>query len=209
MPELEQMPEAHMFRAYGVYLLKSQHRLIRQLKKRYQPSVHGHRTWKSSFLLMDYLSENPIRKGARVLEVGCGWGAASVFCAARFKAQVAGLDIDREVFPYLELIAELNDVEIEPLRCKFENLKGKQLGAYHTVIGADICFWDSLIKPLRNLVSRAFRNGAERFVIADPGRPTFYEFVDLCRQRHRVELMEWYSLEPERFAGEVVEIRPG
>ena len=208
MPELEQMPEAQMFRAYGVYLLKTQHRLIRQLKKRYQPSVHGHRTWKSSFLLMDYLSEHPIGKGARVLEIGCGWGAASVFCASRFKARVTGLDIDREVFPYVDLLAELNDVEVSTLRSKFENLTGRQLDGFHTVIGADICFWDSLVKPLRLLVNRAFRNGTRRFVIADPGRPTFYEFVDWCQKRHRVELMEWYSLEPERFEGEVVEIRP-
>ncbi len=207
MPEREQMPEAHMFRAYGIYLLKSRHRLIRQLRKRHQPSVHGHRTWNSSFLLMDYLSEKSIRKGARVLEIGCGWAAASVFCASRFKARVMALDIDREVFPYAHLLAELNGVEVDTLRRKFENLTGGQLGGFHTIIGADICFWDSLVKPLQLLVNRAFRNGAQRFVIADPGRPTFYEFVDLCRRKHRVNLVAWYSLEPERFEGEIVEIR--
>ncbi len=208
MPELEQMPETHMFRAYGVYLLKTRHRLIRQLKKRYQPSVHGHRPWQSSFLLMDYLSENPIRGSARVLEIGCGWGMAGVFCAAHFKARVTGLDIDRAVFPYMRLLAELNDVDVVTLRRKFENLRGREVGDFHTVIGADICFWDSLVKPLQRLVNRAFRNGTKRFVIADPGRPTFYEFVDRCRTRYRVDLVEWYALEPKRFEGEVVEIRP-
>ena len=208
MPQLQPMPEEHMYQAYGVYLLRSQHRLVRRLKRRYRPTVHGNRTWKSSFLLMDYLSEKPIRKSARVLEVGCGWGAAAVFCAARFNARVTGLDIDRDVFPFLNVLAELNDVRVDTLGRSFEKLSAAQLGAFHTIVGADICFWDSMVKPLHQLVNRAFRGGARRFVVTDPGRPTFYEFVDLCSRRYRVKLTEWYSVEPERFQGEVVEIRP-
>ncbi len=197
-----------MYQAYGIYLLKSQHRVIRRLKQQYQPSVHGHRTWNSSFLLMDYLAAKPIRRGARVLEIGCGWGAAAIFCAQRFNARATGLDIDRDVFPFMEALAELNDVEVEPLGRKFEKLTSSQLGSFHTVIGSDICFWDSLVKPLERLVARAFKGGARRFVIADPGRPTFYEFVDRCRRKHRVRLTEWFAVEPQRFEGEVVEIRP-
>lgn len=208
MPKLEPMPEDHMYQAYGIYLLKSQHRLMRRLKKRYRPSVHGHRTWNSSFLLMDYLAANPIPKGARVLEIGCGWGAAAVFCASRFKARVTGLDIDREVFPFMEVFAELNDVKVDALGRKFENLTGKQLGTYHTIVGSDICFWDSMVKPLRHLVTRAFKGGARRFVITDPGRPTFYEFAELCARKYKVKLNEWYAVEPERFEGDVVEIKP-
>ena len=202
MPKLEQMPEDHMYQAYGIYLLAPQHRVIRRLKKRYQPSVHGHRTWDSSFLLMDYLAAKPIPRGAKVLEVGCGWGAAAVFCAARFKAKVTGLDIDRDVFPFLEVFAQLNGVRVDTLGRKFEKLPGKQLGEYHTIVGADICFWDSLVEPLHRLVARAFRGGARRFVIADPGRPTFYRFADLCARKYEVKLTEWYAVEPERFEGE-------
>ena len=208
MPKLEQMQEDHTYRAYGISLLKSQHREIRRLKKQYQPSVHGHRTWNASFLLMDYLADRPIRKGARVLEIGCGWGAASVFCAARFRARVTGLDIDRDVFPFLAAIAERNGVRVDTLARSFEALPARQLGEYHTIIGSDICFWDSMVKPLYNLVSRAFRGGSKRCVFTDPGRPTFQEFVDLCAKKHRVKLTDWYSLEPTRFEGDVVEIRP-
>ena len=208
MPKLEQMPEDHMYRAYGIYLLKSQHPEIRRLKRRYQPSVHGNRTWNSSFLLMDYLVARPLRKGARVLEIGCGWGTTAVFCASRFKARVTGLDIDRDVFPFLEAIADFNDVSIDTLARKFEKLSSRELGGYHTILGSDICFWDSMVKPLYKMVSRAFRGGARRCVFTDPGRPTFYEFADLCAKKHRVRLTEWYSLEPNRFEGEVVEIRP-
>ena len=208
MPKLERMPEDHVYQAYGIYLLRSQHRLIRRLKKRYRPSVHGHKTWNASFLLMDYLDHKPIAKGTKVLEIGCGWGPASVYCARRFKAKVTGLDIDRDVFPFLDVLAELNGVKVKPLVSKFENLKSKQLADYHTIVGSDVCFWDSMVKPLYQLINRAMKAGTQRFIVTDPGRPTFYELADMCSKKFKVKLVEWYAVEPERFEGEIVEITP-
>ena len=52
-------------------------------------------------------------------------------------------------------------------------------------------------------------DAVERVIITDPGRPTFYELCDIARQKHHVELHEWYATEPRHFVGEVVEIRPG
>lgn len=207
MPKLERLPEPHIYQAYGIYLLDPRHRLIRRLKKAYQPSVHGHKTWNSSFLLMDYLQHEPLPKRARVLEIGCGWGPGSVFCASRFKARVTGLDIDSDVFPFLEVLAVLNDVEVTPLPGRFEKLGPADLAAFDVIVGSDICFWDKMVKPLNRFVNRALEAGVKRIIISDPGRPTFYEFCDLARQRQRVELQEWYSTEPEYFTGEVVEIR--
>ena len=69
MPRLERVPEAHIEYAYGIYLLEPKHRLIKALKKRYKPSIHGHKTWGSSFLLMDYLQHHGMRRGAAGMEV--------------------------------------------------------------------------------------------------------------------------------------------
>lgn len=208
MPKLEPMPDDNMYQAYGIYLLESKHRLIRRLKKEFQPSVHGHKAWNASFLLMDYLQENPLAKKSRVLEVGCGWGPASVYAASKFKAKVTGLDVDKEVFPFLDVLAELNGVKVDSMVSRFETLKGKDLDKFDVLIGSDICFWDSLVKPLSSLVNRAMKNGVKRVIVTDPGRPTFYEFCDLARRKHNVELSEWYSTEPNHFSGEVVEITP-
>lgn len=197
-----------MYQAYGIYLLESKHRLIRRLKKTYQPSVHGHKAWDASFLLMDYLQHNPLMKKSRLLEVGCGWGPAAVHCAKLYKAKVTGLDIDREVFPFLDVLAELNDVKIEPMVRRFETLKPKELSQFDVVVGSDVCFWDSMVKPLGQLVNRAMKSGVQRVIITDPGRPTFYEFCDIARRKHNVELQEWYATEPNHFTGEVVEITP-
>ena len=208
MPKLQRLPEPHISYAYGVYLLEVKHRLIKTLKKRYQPSIHGHKAWNSSFLLMDYLTHHGISRGSSVLEVGCGWGGAAVFCAHRFRAKATGLDLDPAVFPYMDVLAEINDVEVAHLTADFTKLKGPQLGEYQYIIGSDICFWDSLVKPMARMVNRAFKNGTKRIIITDPGRPTFYEFCDLMAAKHNTKLQEWYAIEPDRFEGEVVDIRP-
>jgi predicted nicotinamide N-methyase len=201
------MPEPHVYQAYGIYFLHTQHRLIRALKRMHAPSVHGHKTWQSSFVLMDYLIHNPPRRGSRVMEIGCGWGPAAVFCAQRFDTKVTGVDMDPDVFPFLEVMAELNDVEIKTLESKFEDLSSRTLGQANLIMGSDICFWDNLVKPVFNLIKRALKGGTKRVVITDPGRPTFYELADLCAKRFDTELSEWYAVEPNRVTGEVLEIR--
>lgn len=209
MPSLERMPEAHIYQAYGIYLLAAQHRLIRRLKRVSEPTIHGHRAWKSSFLLMDYLLHSPPRRGTRAMELGCGWGAAAVFCARHFNARMTGVDLDRHVFPFLEVIAALNEVEVTPLERDFGSLSAERLGAEYMLIGADICFWDSLIQPLVGVVERAMAGGVRRVVIADPGRPTFYELADFCAKRGwRTTLQAWYAMDPSRTTGEVLEVRP-
>jgi len=208
MPRLERVPEAHIEYAYGIYLLEPKHRLIRALKKRYKPSIHGHKTWGSSFLLMDYLQHHGIRRGAAGMEVGCGWGGVSVYCASHFKAQMTAVDLDEAVFPYVDVLAELNDVKVAHLQADYAKLKAPQLAGQRYLFGSDICFWDSLVKPLARLVNRSFKAGVERVVITDPGRPTFYEFCEMMSKKHDTRLQEWYAIEPDRFEGEVVDIRP-
>jgi len=101
----------------------------------------------------------------------------------------------------------INDVKIQSLVSRFEDLTTRRLGQEHIIIGSDICFWDSMVKPLFNLIQRALKGGVRRVIIADPGRPTFYELGELCRERFTVELQEWYAVEPNRITGEVLEVR--
>ena len=83
-------------RAYGVRLLLSRHPEVRKLKRFNTPSAHGNKLWKSSWLLMDYFNRRGLSEGSRVLEVGCGWGLAGIYCAKRHGANVTGVDIDPE-----------------------------------------------------------------------------------------------------------------
>ncbi|WP_439106355.1 class I SAM-dependent methyltransferase [Congregibacter sp.] len=182
--------QQHRFR--GVVLPTSSHPEIRRTKREQDaPSIHGNKLWKSSCLLIDYLHKNPDPAPKRVLDVGCGWGIGGIWCAKKFGAAVTSVDADPNVFPFLNVTAELNKVSTVPHVARFEALNGKFLGGFDTLIAADICFWDELVGPVSNLVNRAIKAGVKRIIIADPERPTFHEMAARCVDRHGGELLEW------------------
>ncbi|GAA4362285.1 class I SAM-dependent methyltransferase [Kangiella marina] len=208
MPLLQELPEKHIFQAYGILLLENNHRFVKKLKQHYTPSIHGHKTWNSSFLLMDYFLHNEtLEYEQTIMELGCGWGPASIFCAQHATAKVTGVDRDDEVFPFLEVQSALNEVEVKTQKASFEKLTKKDLADYDMLIGADICFWDKLTKIHFNLIKRAFQAGVREVVIADPGREPFYELAELCLDYFDdCELIDWYSTEPEHFEGDILHI---
>lgn len=209
MPLLQELPDINIFQAYGLLLLENNHKYIRKLKKHYTPSIHGHKTWNSSFVLMDYfLHQQTLSQGQRVMELGCGWGPASIFCAHHASAEVTGMDRDDQVFPFLEVQSALNEVEIQTKQASFEKLTKKDLSNYELLIGADICFWEQLTKIHFNLINRAFKAGVKEIIIADPGREPFYELAELCLDKYEeCELIDWYCNEPEYFEADILVIK--
>ena len=97
--------------AFGLTILSPSHPEVQCLQhEAAQPSLHGHKVWPTSFVLLDYLHQRGVVPRARVLELGCGWGLVGIACAKTFQAQVTGLDADAAVFPYLQLHAQRNGV---------------------------------------------------------------------------------------------------
>src|SRR5215468_10538992 len=138
---------------YGLTILHPSHPEIRRLQQdAVQPSLHGHKVWPSSFVLMDYLHHRGVPRQARVLELGCGWGLVGLACAKTFQAQVTGLDADAAVFPYLQLHAQRNGVHFALRHGTFTDLLPQELAAFDLIVGADICFWEDLVDPLYRLV---------------------------------------------------------
>ena len=171
-------------RANGLTILTAAHPRMRALKRAgHVAEIHGHRLWNSSFLLMEHLKKHPPPAGARILEIGCGWGLLGIWCAKRFGARVRGIDADAHVLPYLRLHAELNGVEIGCERRTFEQLTGRELAAFDLILGGDICFWDEMTRALYNLIRRARRAGAGTVMIADPCRPPFTALAERCEAR--------------------------
>ena len=176
----------------GMIMPTASHPAIRRVRRQGKhPSIHGNKLWKSSCLLLDYLGKHPPAHSGRVLDAGCGWGIAGIWCASRLGAEVTSMDADPDVFPYLETVATLNGVETGHLVKRFEQLTTRELSRYDMLIAADICFWDELVKPVTNLVNRAVRAGVKHIVIADPERSTFLEMAQGCVQRHCAELLPW------------------
>jgi len=200
VPQLSAAPAKNCFSAYGVWLYREKSPAIKALKKTVAPSVHGDRQWDSSHLLMDYFSTHPLKKKSRVLDVGCGWGPASIFMANQGH-KVTGLDVDADVFAFLHLQAELNEVKIKTRQGDMKSLTAAELENIDVIVGGDICFWDELTDEWFAMLKRAAKGGVKKLVLADPGRDPFFKLTDKCIKRWKVEMLEWYALEPKRFSG--------
>lgn len=196
-------------RAYGLRLLLSAHPEVRRLKRKYTPSVHGNKTWSTSWLLIDHLRRTGLKSGAKVLEIGCGWGLTGIYCAKKFDAAVTAVDIDAETYPYLDLHARVNRVQVEFINTRFEKVGHSLLHDVDLMVGSDICFWDELVDPLRRLVQRARRCGVRQILIADPGRPTFDRLVKTLKPKKAVQLLEREIRKPRPIAGQILKIGGG
>jgi len=193
-------------RAHGIRVLLSHHPAIRRLKRESVPSMHGNRVWSSSWLLMDFLTRTGLPRGVRVLEAGCGWGLAGVYCARRHQARVTGVDRDGDVFPFLRVHAEINRVEIAELRRDFTRITTDVLRGFDLLIAADVCFWDELVGPIRNLILRALRAGVRSVLIADPGRSPFDALGEIMVRTKGGEVLEWTTRHPRRIRGRILRV---
>ncbi|HEY8568841.1 class I SAM-dependent methyltransferase [Microbulbifer sp.] len=187
---------------FGLTVRKNAHPDMRRLRREAgDASLHGNKFWKSSCLTMDYLTKNPLIKGARVLDLGCGWGLGGIFCAKAFDAKVTSLDADSSVFPFAQYHAELNGVEIQTWHCRYEKVTEAALKEFDAVIGTDICFWDKLEAPLFNLTRRALRAGVDRIVLVDPGRPPFRQLAERAVEKLDAGYFEWQTQRPIKAKG--------
>lgn len=161
---------------------------MRRLKRANTSHLHGNKNWGSAFLLMDYLQRSPLDDGAEVLELGCGWGLAGLYCRKHFSAQVIASDADPAVFPFLHAQAEVNQLQVQCENWAFKAVPNWAL-AGRTLIGSDICFWDEMAEELYQLLERAIDAGADRILIADPGRPPFLAVAEACINEFYGELL--------------------
>lgn len=193
---------------FGILRMQPGHPAMRRLRRQgHVPGIHGNKHWPAADLLIDFLLQHPIPKRSRVLDIGCGWGLAGIFCAHRFNARVRGVDADPAVFPYLEAHAELNGVKVETVRATFDRLDSRLLSEVDVILGSDICFWDELVGPLRRLIKRGLAAGVKRIIIADPRRGPFLDLAEHCTSRYRAELLDWQSEEFPELDGAVLYVK--
>jgi predicted nicotinamide N-methyase len=180
----------HHYLYKGLKVLKSSHPEVRKIKRQQsEPSAHGNKVWRSSFVMLDFLETYPLEENSHALEIGCGWGLAGLYLKKIQHIFVKAIDIDPSVRPYFELQNNINDCQIDFEARSFESLTKQTLSEYQYLIGTDICFWDELTEPLFNLIQRARISGIKKILIADPGRPPFWSLAELCTEIFNTEVI--------------------
>lgn len=195
-----------MRRAFGLKILNANHKEIRRLKREgHQAELHGNKFWNSSFLIMHYLSRNPLKKKTRVLEIGCGWGLLGLYCAGKFGCRVTGIDADSNVLSFLQLHADINGLKMAAEKKTFQQLTVDYLSNFDVILGADICYWDEMAGILLNLIARSRRAGVRQVLIADPCRPPFTDLAERCSKKYaETELKESSLSRPVNASGEIL-----
>jgi predicted nicotinamide N-methyase len=199
-------PVNKSIRTHGVTLLLSGHPTVRRLKRFHQTSLHGNKLWSSSWVLMDFLAWQKIPPGLRIMDVGCGWGLLGIFCAKRLGAAVTSVDSDPEVFPFLDLHAEINKVKITTMNRGLGGLTVEDLRSFDVLVAADICFWDNLAPVLKRLINRALKADVRMVLIADPGRQPFYDLGEYFSKTKGSETLEWTVKIPRKMEGRILKI---
>lgn len=206
----ETNPEMKHFRfVRDVVVLKNKNKLVKQLQEEAgYPSIHGHKVWHSSYLIMDYLDHFPIEEKSRVMEAGAGWGILSIYLNKTFGAKVTAVDADKKVFPFLQLHANINKAKVKTKVKEFSKIKKEKLKKIDYIFGGDICFWDELTNDLFIMIERAMAAGVKKIVIADPGRSPFLKLHKKCKKKFNAELYEWDTDEPSSCEGYLLVITP-
>ena len=197
--------QSHSRQFFGVTSLLATHPDMRKLKRSSDAThLHGNKLWGSAYILMDYLQRQPLDPGSRVLELGCGWGLASIYCAKYQGSDVTALDADPAVFPYLTLLAEHNQTTVKTLSSDFTGLGNDELVEYDVIIASDICFWDEMGEALYDLITRAIDAGVKKIIIADPNRPPFIEVAEACIDDFFAELLPREVTTSRRHRGSIL-----
>ena len=188
---------AHVRSLYGIKILKSKHKTLKSLKKANEPTLYGHQVWQSSFMLMEYLQQNPLEHRLRVMDIGCGWGLLGIFCAKHFASRALLVDADCNVFPYVNSHEHLNDVQVTTIQATFNEITKAHLVQQDVIVGSDICFWPELATQLRMLISSALKANVKQIILADPGRQTFLHLAEFCKIHYGA------TLHSRSFAGRI------
>jgi len=192
------MADQQLIDIHGVCIPTSTHPRVRALKRKASArGAHGNKVWDSAKVLIDYLEAYPPQKALRILELGGGWGVVSSFLAKHYSARVVSLDIDPDVQTYAELVAELNGVEFDTVTMDFADIEPQHLTQFDLIVGADICFWEQLPPLVADVINCAAQAEVAQVLIADPGRPPFYELAEWAQEEYDAELIEWHSRSTE------------
>jgi len=140
------------------------------------------------------------------MEVGSGWGRVSIYCAKTYQASISCVDIDSEVFLYLQFHVRMNSARVTTMTKGFDDVTDRELQAFDMLIGSDICFWNTMVHSLKGLILRALRADVHLVLIADPGRIPFEQLGEHFVKNLNGKMLRWAVRQPYPIEGEILKV---
>ncbi len=163
--------------------------------------------WPAAVMLAGFVVARPPRAGERVLEIGCGLGAAGL-AAAITGRRVTLTDYDEDALAFAKASAELSGLNA----VSFARLDWRDTaapGRFDLILGADVLFERRWVAPIAAFLAANLADDAAA-LICDPNRSTAEGFtealsgVGLAATIHGVSACD---TDGRRVSGSVYDIR--
>jgi predicted nicotinamide N-methyase len=131
--------------------------------------------WPAARALVTWMAERrQLWPGQRVLELGCGLGLPSM-TAAKLGANVFACDFHPDNGAFLVLNAARNEAPVHVFTMDWG--RPALRSRFDVILGSDLVYEKPMVEPLFRGVQTLLAPGG-RFILADPGRPTFDAAVE-------------------------------
>ena len=136
--------------------------------------------WPAGRVLAQYLSERPLPRERRILEIGCGLALPSLFLAKKGFV-VDATDMHPDVPLFLKRNQELNGLSgagprFVSLDWRTSDIEREE-DKWDLILASDVLYDKSQPQTLLDFFGRALSSGG-RVLLADPGRTYFPGFLD-------------------------------
>jgi len=195
------------FWAYGVNIVKPNHNLVDSIKAEgFTPQCFGSKVWQSNFLLMDLLSKLSLKSSLNVLEIGAGWGALSVFLSKHFDADVVASDLDQNVRPYQQMLADRNHTQVGSQTIRINEITEHTLNHLDLIVASDICYDLETKNELLELVEHVACRSDVVMLLADVGRKAFVRLSEDSDNLIDVEVNAYSIEQPMALDGYILSV---
>jgi len=151
-----------------------------------RPAPYWAQLWPSGLALADELAARDDLDGRRVLELGCGLGAAAAV-AARAGAQIVATDGIPDAVAFAAHNLAINDGTGEVALVDWRDADELVEGApWDLVVAADVLYLRQNVEALMRLVPRLLDRGGE-LLLTDPSRAGCRDFLAAARATFSVQ----------------------
>lgn len=142
--------------------------------------------WKSSLILADFITREPVVADKSFLEIGAGIGLVGI-AAAAFGHQVTISEYNPDALEFIKANACINDLPDLTVNCLDWNIPEHINGQYDCIIGSEIIYKKEDLDSIQLILNKLLKPDGE-IIIASEFRKVVFEFFAIMSKTYHVEV---------------------